>query len=255
MRDGRERWQGGGQGGGEEKRRKRRESQMAEKMVSASDQQRSSELGPRTCGRPGIGVKTEEEEVEGLGTLRDVLKVPVTSQPPQICFGAFYRHPEASEPDLIQLLITIELLIEETQALEAFKSAPPSIPVGSASCLSQTQVSMVMLSKHIERDCWGEGVTASGKAAGCVRKKRQRKEAPSDTSQAPCVAHARSVHPHVKTARSTPSDSGYRQGPGWGWGEPQSREGAETDGIRSVWGHRPPGLEHLQSATEQPITV
>ena len=169
MRDRRERWQGGGQGGGEEKRRKRRESQMAEKMVSASDQQRSSELGPRTCGRPGIGVKTEEEEVEGLGTLRDVLKVPVTSQPPQICFGAFYRHPKASEPDLIQLLITIELLIEETQALEAFKSAPPSIPVGSASCLSQTQVSMVMLSKHIERDCCGEGATASGKAAGCVR--------------------------------------------------------------------------------------
>ena len=82
MRDGRERWQGGGQGGGEEKRRKRRESQMAEKMVSASDQQGSSELGPRTCGRPGIGVKTEEEEVGGLGTLRDFLKVPVTSRPP-----------------------------------------------------------------------------------------------------------------------------------------------------------------------------
>ena len=54
---------------------------MAEKMVSASDQQGSSELGPRTCGRPGIGVKTEEEEVGGLGTLRDFLKVPVTSQP------------------------------------------------------------------------------------------------------------------------------------------------------------------------------
>lgn len=29
-------------------------------------------------------------------------------------------------------------------------SAPPSIPIGSASCLNQTQVSMVMLSKHAE---------------------------------------------------------------------------------------------------------
>lgn len=28
---------------------------------------------------------------------------------------------------------------------------------------------MVMLSKHIERDCCGEGATTSGKAAGCVR--------------------------------------------------------------------------------------
>ena len=248
MHDGWERWQERGQGGGEEKTQKRIESQMAEKMVSVSDQQGSSELGPRTCGRPGIRVKTEEEEVGGLGRLKDFLKAPVTSRPPQICSGAFYRHPEASEPDLIQLLISVELFIEETQTQEAFKSAPPSIPFWSASCLNQTQVSMVMF-KQTQRDCCREGVTAGGKAAGHVRGRDGGRKPPSDTSQAPRVAHTRSLvilTSKLQGLRRQTQGTDEARGGGW---EPQRRKGAEPDGNQICLGApttrpRTPAVSH-----------
>lgn len=54
----------------------------------------------------------QEEEAWVLGTLRDFLKLPVTSRPPQICPGVFCRHLEALEADLIQLLIPTALFIE-----------------------------------------------------------------------------------------------------------------------------------------------
>lgn len=90
--------------------------------------------------------------------------------------------------------------------------------------------------KQTRRDCWGEGVIAGGKAAGRVRGRDGGRKPPRHLPGATRCTRKSCCHPHVQTARSTPSDSGYRQGPGWGWGVPQSREGAETDGIRICLG-------------------
>lgn len=89
---------------------RRREDQQAETTVSTSAwkaSERGTE-GAKICGRAGVGVSTEGE----LRTLRDFLKLPVTSQPPKSCPRAFYRHLKASDSDLIRMLIQIELFID-----------------------------------------------------------------------------------------------------------------------------------------------
>ena len=79
---------------------------------------------------------------------------------------------------------------------------------------------------------------------------------PPDTSQVPRVAHARAVVILTSKPRGLRRQTqGIDKAQGGGGGCHKAGKVQRQMESGSVWGHLPPGLERLQSATQQPITV